>query len=164
MTTKLRIFVAVVAAAVTALAVAPAAASGPAPRGATGGTSPSSPVPGFLLDRGRYTSIEVPGAIGESLAGGINNRGQIVGQYMDARGEHGYLRDARGRLTTFDLPGALATAPTRINDRGQIVGLYSDNAPNTKDPDAIVHGFVLDRRKVTTIDTAAGSWASRATL
>jgi hypothetical protein len=44
------------------------------------------------------------------------------------------------------------TAPTRINDRGQIVGLYSDNAPNTKDPDAIVHGFVLDRRKVTTID------------
>ena len=55
-------------------------------------------------------------------------------------------------MTTIDIPGALATAPSKINDRGQIVGIYSTNATNTKDPDAIVHGFVLDHGTVTTID------------
>jgi len=142
--------------ALIALTVAPVGASDPAPRGATAGAGPSSPVPGFLLDKGRYTSIEVPGAIGESLAAGINNRGQIVGQYRDARGEHGYLRDQRGRLTTFDVPGARATSPVKINDRGQIAGVCSENAPNTKAPGAIVRGFILDRGKVTTIDFPGG--------
>jgi probable HAF family extracellular repeat protein/YD repeat-containing protein len=144
-------FVAVAAVAVTALTATPAAAFGHKPRG-TEAPRPTSPVPGFVLDTGRYTSIQVPGATGESLAGGLNNRGQIVGQYRDARGEHGYLRDAQGKLTTIDIPGALATAPVKINDRGQIVGIYSTNATNTKDPDATIHGFVLHRGKVTTID------------
>ena len=151
MSARLRRFVAVAAVAVTALTVAPAAAFGHKP-GHAETPRPTSPVPGFVLDRGRYTSIQVPGATGESLAGGINNRGQIVGQYRDARGEHGYLSHAQGKLTTIDIPGALATAPVKINDRGQIVGIYSRNATNTKDPDATVHGFVLHRGKVTTID------------
>jgi uncharacterized membrane protein len=151
MSARLRRFVAVVAVAGTALTVGPAAAFGHKP-GHAEASDPTSPVPGFVLDGGRYTSIQAPGATGESLAGGINNRGQIVGQYRDARGEHGYLRDPRGRLTTIDVPGARATAPVKINDRGQIVGIYSRNATNTKDPDAAVHGFVLDRAKVTTID------------
>ena len=151
MSARLRRFVAVAAVAVTALTVAPAAAFGHKP-GHAETPRPTSPVPGFVLDRGRYTSIQVPGATGESLAGGINNRGQIVGQYRDARGEHGYRSDAEGKLTTIDIPGALATAPVKINDRGQIVGIYSRNATNTKDPDATFHGFVLQRGKVTTID------------
>jgi YD repeat-containing protein len=151
MSARLRRFMTVAAVAVTALTVAPAAAFGNKPGGAEA-PRPSSPVPGFVLERGRYTSIQVPGATGESLAGGINNRGQIVGQYRDARGEHGYLRDAQGKLTTIHIPGALATAPVKINDRGQIVGNYSRNATNTKDPNATVHGFVFHRGKVTTID------------
>jgi hypothetical protein len=41
--------------------------------------APSSLTPGFLLDRGRYITLEAPGATGETGAVGINNRGQITG-------------------------------------------------------------------------------------
>jgi hypothetical protein len=39
--------------------------------------SPRSLTPGFLLDRGRYSTLEVPGAI-DTAALDINNRGQIA--------------------------------------------------------------------------------------
>jgi hypothetical protein len=65
MSARLRRFVAVVAVAVTALAVAPAAAFGHKPRG-TGAPRPTSPVPGLVLARGCYTSIQVPGASGDT--------------------------------------------------------------------------------------------------
>lgn len=35
----------------------------------------------------------------------------------------GFLRDARGRLSAINRPGAISTAPFGINNRGQIVGL-----------------------------------------
>jgi probable HAF family extracellular repeat protein len=83
---------------VTALTVASAGASTTIPMGGATGTAPRSPTPGFLLDRGRYTTIEVPGATVETGAGGINNRGQVVGQYQDANGRfHGYVWE-RGRF------------------------------------------------------------------
>jgi hypothetical protein len=33
----------------------------------------------------------------------------------------GFLRDARGRLSAINRPGAISTAPFGINNRGQIV-------------------------------------------
>jgi hypothetical protein len=48
---------------------------------------------GFLLSGGRYTNIDVPGAIG-TIAFGINNVGQIVGTYQvgsDTGPELGFL-------------------------------------------------------------------------
>ena len=74
---------------------------------------------GFLRDqRGRFTTIHVPGAV-QTQAFGINNRGQVVGEYLDADGTiHGFLWD-KGRFTTIDGPdGAVATA-TNINDRAR---------------------------------------------
>jgi hypothetical protein len=35
--------------------------------------------PGFLLDRGEFTTIDHPDAVLETASYGINNRGQIVG-------------------------------------------------------------------------------------
>jgi hypothetical protein len=43
------------------------------------------PAQGFLFDNGVYTTIDAPGA-STTIPFGINNRGQIVGTYVDAGG------------------------------------------------------------------------------
>jgi hypothetical protein len=69
---------------VTALTAGTAAASVPTPMGIAspgiglrdGSSSrPRTPVPGFLLERGRYTRFDAPGAVQQTNALGINNRG-----------------------------------------------------------------------------------------
>ena len=74
--TSLRLAVAG-AVVLTALTTATATAA-PTTMGNQADTSPRSLTPGFLLERGRYTTIEVPGAT-LTLVFDINNRGQIVG-------------------------------------------------------------------------------------
>jgi probable HAF family extracellular repeat protein len=148
------------AAVLTALTVTTAMASPLTPMGdqtpamTRPGASPSqdpnvsSLSPGFLLDRGRYSTIEAPGATEETAAVGINNRGQIVGT---ARGggqpDRGFVRDPRGRYTTIRYPGARSTGASKINDRGQITGGFSLTAD---DPRAEgLTGFLLDRGRYT---------------
>jgi hypothetical protein len=111
--------------------------------------SPQSSIPGFLLDRGRYTAFEVAAAVTQTFAGGINDRGQIVGYYDDASGLHGFLRHKDGRFSTIDFPGARATEALKINNRGQIVGVYSETSPFEF---ADGRGFLLDRGRFTRID------------
>jgi hypothetical protein len=65
----------------TALTAATAAAAPPTTVGEQADARPRSLTPGFLLDRGRYSTIEVPGATVETGAGGLNDRGQITGAY-----------------------------------------------------------------------------------
>jgi hypothetical protein len=105
--------------------------------------TPQSQIPGFLLDRGRYTTIEIQGARVETAPLGINDRGDIAGAYDDGKGDHGFMRDRRGRITTIDVPGARGTAAQKINNRGQIAGVYSDTTPDTQVPPT--RGFLLDR-------------------
>jgi uncharacterized membrane protein len=50
---------------------------------------------GFLLSRGRFTTIDFPGAL-VTNAFGINARGEIVGVYEDATGVHGFLLSRNG--------------------------------------------------------------------
>ena len=97
-------------------------------------------MPGFLLERGRFAKVNVPGAEGTQLQG-INDRGEIVGIYGDTDGAiHGFhLR--HGRTTTLDAPGATATIPYDVNDRGQIA--VSAFTPTTDDPFAGARGFLL---------------------
>jgi probable HAF family extracellular repeat protein len=127
--------------------------AGASARGPIGDSiSPRTPIPAFVLDRGRYTSYDHPGARLETSATGINNRGQITGSYVDEDAVyHGYLRDRRGRLTNVDLPRAVATAPAGINNRGQIVGRYYESAP-IRGPDARFRGYLQDGRKLIRID------------
>jgi YD repeat-containing protein len=91
---------------------------------ADGGVSsePRSTRPVFVLDKGRFAAFDAPGA-GAAEFPRINDRGQIVGSYVDAAGaSHGFLRDARGRLTRIAAPAAKETTPLDINNRGVIVG------------------------------------------
>ena len=84
-----------------------------------------------------FTAIDVPGA-NSTFASGINDRGQIVGSYIDATGGHGFLEKAgtfRPINVPFDFGGlGFDTFASGINNRGQIVG--------TIDPGPLILGFL----------------------
>jgi hypothetical protein len=92
---------------------------------ASADTRPRTPLPAFVLDKGRYTGFDAPGAVMQTAAAAINNLGKIAGGYVDTDvAYHGFLRDRRGRFTTVDVPGARATQPSDMNDLGQVVRGY----------------------------------------
>ncbi len=104
-----------------------------------------------------FTAINFPGAT-RTRAVGLNDRGDIVGDYIDSSGvRHGYMlhqgnfTNSRsfllddGAFTIFDFPGATATFLQDLNDSGTIVGTYTDTS-------GIFHGFRLNAGNFTTID------------
>ena len=95
---------------------------------------------GFLWDKGRFTTIDVPGSDVTS-ATDINDRGEIVGVYTEgppgtARARGFLLR--RGAYITFAAPEAPVTVPYRTNNRGQIVGVTESDLAFTA-----ARGFLL---------------------
>lgn len=94
---------------------------------------------GFLMDgkHGLVTILEYPGAT-KTRANGINDRGDIVGQYNDSDGLHAFLRDKHGTYSNIDIPGSTSTNAWGINARGQTVGGYSLPA----DGPGVAHGFI----------------------
>jgi uncharacterized membrane protein len=147
------------AAVLAALAVAnpqPASAAPPLP--ASPGTSEGSSIrsPGFLLDNGRYTTIQAPGARTHTYAHGINNRGLIAGGFdnasFDAPGGrgHGSIRKKNGQFVQFDVPGAISTNANKINDHGQTVGGFNETGISVGAPGS--KGFLLHRGRFTTIN------------
>jgi hypothetical protein len=84
------------------------------------GTFTSFDVPGAVI----YTNVFSVGPTGSSL----NPSGVATGGYFDANGlEHGFVRDGRGAITTFDPPGAVnGTVPLSINAVGEVTGYYFD--------------------------------------
>jgi hypothetical protein len=140
-------------------------ASAATTRGRTGGeTAPRTPVPGFLLDRGRYMRFDAPRAGIETAPNSIDNLGRIVGSYVDDDADatyHGFLRDARGQIAGFilddpvtlagargfllakgvggpftpvDVPGAPRNLVRGLNDRGQLVGSYENTDNGQQTP------------------------------
>jgi probable HAF family extracellular repeat protein len=104
-----------------------------------------------VLERGKVTRIDVPEAR-LTVPHGINDRGQVVGEYTDANGmDRGFLW-TRGRVTTFAVADATFTKPNAFNDRGEIVGIYGDT-------DGAIHGFHLRHGRTTTLD-APGATAT----
>jgi len=74
-----------------------------------------------------FNTFNQPGVFTSGTeAFGINDVGQIVGQYSDLGGTHGFLLSG-GIYTTLDDPlGTHGTVATGINNAGQIVGTYVD--------------------------------------
>ena len=100
-----------------------------------------------------FVKIDFPNAT-QTVANGINARGDIVGRYLDADGVfHGYLL-SKGVFSTIDFPGAALTAAFAINARGDIAGRFMDTSGTD-------HGFLLSDGKFTQIDYpgASGTWA-----
>jgi len=60
---------------------------------------------------------------GSTYVTGINNNGQVVGYWSDSQGNHAFLREADGMMTTLRSPdGSDAFTPAGINNSGQIAG------------------------------------------
>jgi probable HAF family extracellular repeat protein len=83
-------------------------------------------VPGehsFLYKAGKYQALVYPGAK-EIGAQGISNSGQVVGDFPDAKGTHGfvYLENVGVFTPALDCPNGTVTALRGINNGGQIVG------------------------------------------
>ena len=137
-----------------ALAVASAVATvaaTPAPVEASAAGRPRSATPGFVLSEGRYREFEAPSPRVELFPSGINDEGYVTGEYIRPDRESGFVRDGRGRISTFDVPGARGTEAARINDRRQIVGRYSEDTPFVDDSTR-VRGYIRHRGKTTRID------------
>jgi uncharacterized membrane protein len=91
---------------------------------------------GFLMNSDGSTIIfQVPGAVGGTIAAGINNLGQIVGsyalnspQYPNQFQNRGFVRDTDGTITTFDAPQLGSTTPNGIADNGTIAASFSRNS------------------------------------
>ncbi len=111
------------------------------------------------------SQIDVPGALA-TLAGGINQSGEIVGLSCNAstcsldyacQGCHGFLLDhVGGSFSTIDFPGVLGTSATAINDVGNIVGNYSAcTGQDSKGGSCFVaqaHGFLLSGGTYSSFD------------
>jgi probable HAF family extracellular repeat protein len=111
-------------------------------------------VVGFLVDRGRYQSIDLPGngvgPVGIATLNGINNWGRIVGKAPDADGGfYGLVGNRRGHFRRIDYPGALATYANKIDDRGRIVGDANLTAPRVLAPGSF--GYLLEGGRFTRI-------------
>jgi probable HAF family extracellular repeat protein len=108
---------------------------------------PITQIKGFFRDRrGKCTILDFPGAnLTEAL--GVNDGGQVVGDYRDANtgSFHGFLWDA-GQFMMIDVPftGGHSTSPSGINNVGQIVGFYDDNNGR--------HGFLYSDGTFTSFD------------
>jgi len=71
----------------------------------------------------------------------INNKGQIAG----AADAHGFVRNAQGQTTLFEVSGADETAASSINDKGVTAGIYYLAGT--------AHGFVrVPEGTITTFD------------
>lgn len=90
---------------------------------------------GFLRNpEGKFLSFDAPGAdttaqsYNGTIANGINDLGEITGYYSDANGlVHGFLRNALGKFTSFDVPGSSGFSdPIAINLEGAVVGYDLD--------------------------------------
>lgn len=95
-----------------------------------------------------FVPLDYPGAV-LTAADDLNNRGHVVGWYIDAAGVyHGFVL-INGRYTSVDFPGAGHTSTLGINDSGDIVGAY-----NVKEvgADKDVRGYLLRNGAFTRID------------
>jgi len=93
-----------------------------------------------------FQSIDFPNATTTQVFG-INERGDIVGSYVDASGTtHGFSL-INGRFATIDFPGSILTAARGINDGGTIVGGFT----RADDPNG-AHGFVLHGKRYKQVD------------
>lgn len=103
-----------------------------------------------------FTSVEFPGAV-ETWAEGINNTGDIVGEYLDSKGAaHGFTLIS-GSYATIDFPHAAGTVANEINDGGQITGYYAG-----QDSTVDLQGFLATPLSPTPTNSGTALPASKA--
>lgn len=84
--------------------------------------------------------IDPPGST-QTFIFGNNDRGFMVGRFVDGTGTHGLLMTSPTRFISYDYPGATFTSLNGINRQGLICGRYLDNS-------GIEHGILARVRRV----------------
>ncbi len=87
----------------------------------------------FLLKAGHFLPLLVPGTA-ETSVEDLNNNGQIIGNFSDPKGTHGFIYLENTGLFTLpvDVPPATVVALRAINNGGQIAGDYVDDRGNNR--------------------------------
>src|SRR5580658_602465 len=102
-----------------------------------------------------YKSVAFP-KVPEQCAFGVNDGGQIVGEYLDSSGVYHGWKLSGGKFTTIDVPfaGATGTGTNGINDSGEIAGGWDGSGISQ-------HGFTLIGTTYTSFDYpgAVATWA-----
>ena len=100
-------------------------------------------VMGFVNIGGTVTEFTFNGDY--TYAFGIDSKNDTVGDFLTPGFvTHGFYRDASGKMTQIDYPGAATTVCLGINDAAEITGYYVDT-------DNVAHGFVTKNGKFRTI-------------
>jgi len=74
---------------------------------------------GFVYAHGKFTAINYPKSNG-TQAIGINDKGDVVGLYLDSSSvQHGFVKKG-AKYTTIDVSGGTSSEAWGINDKGQI--------------------------------------------
>ncbi|HZI57040.1 MAG TPA: hypothetical protein VFF39_09710 [Verrucomicrobiae bacterium] len=97
---------------------------------------------GFTLERGVFTTVDFPGAAFTNISD-LNDRGDLVGLYLDTSGGfHGFTLDKNG-FTSFDDPAATFPSPSTqafgINNR-KVVNGDSVDANGNSNAFVLAHG------------------------
>jgi len=88
---------------------------------------------GFLrTSSGQILTIDPSGSVDTDLTG-INDQGEIGGDFSDGKTRHGFVRAADGTFKDFTVSGS--TWVSGINNSGGVTGSWVDK-------DGVVHGFV----------------------
>ena len=70
---------------------------------------------------------------------GINNAGDVVGEYTASGGTiDGFIKLAGGAFHTIAVPGATETVALGVNDNDTVVGAYIDDTGSSM----TIHGFI----------------------
>jgi probable HAF family extracellular repeat protein len=98
---------------------------------------------GFLYFHGAFTTLDFPSAT-FTIAHGINDPGDIVGEFGDGAGySHGFVY--RGsRFTQIDISGAVSTVAEAVNNPGDIVGHFLDKNGHR-------HGFIYSKKGISQV-------------
>lgn len=83
-------------------------------------------VEGFVYSKGKFTAVNVPKSNGTE-ATGINDKGEVVGLYLDsANATHGFSKIG-SKYKTIDVKGETNSVAWGVNNNGQIT-VYATNS------------------------------------
>lgn len=73
----------------------------------------------FTYAKGKFTTINFPKSLG-TQANGINDKGEVVGLYVDSNGaQHGFSK-VGSKYASIDAPGDSSSEAWGVNNKGQI--------------------------------------------
>jgi probable HAF family extracellular repeat protein len=116
---------------------------------------------GFVLNGGKYTTVNYPDAIGSALSS-INDLGEMSGFYCsdiacDASATfHSFVLSRSGVFTSFDPPGATGSEPSTVSLLGVVVGSYDTVEEPTCATQCLV--YVLSFGKYTILSYPGSSF------